>query len=336
MRFGLLCLVFVFYFVGIEAQEILVNLDENVHVFQTTKRLTTKSLSGIKLPFVDDFSKSGQLQPDPELWNKSQSIYVNRFFGINPPTLGIATFDPFDDKGKIYNNVASSVFAADTLTSMPVQLDYSPADSISLSFYIQPCGYGDMPESGDSLFLEFYSPINETWNNVWKASVISDNRIELSNHLDKTGIIIEDNSIATKFFRVNIKIDDSKYLHNGFCFRFINCASINIHPNFPGRSTASDHWHLDFVYLDKNRTSNNQNIPDIALTGTPKKLTTDYETVPATHFELAKADLFDNPVNLELNYTNFGWGTKSVTRNFRLRSLYGTSGNTLSYSAGAE
>jgi hypothetical protein len=41
-------------------------------------------------------------------------------------------------------------------------------------------------------------------------------------------------------------------------------------------------------------------------------------------------------MNLELNYTNFGWGTKSVTRNFRLRSLYGTSGKTLSYSAGAE
>jgi hypothetical protein len=336
MRFGVLCLIIVFRFTEMKAQEILVSLDENIHVLQTAKPLRTKSLSNIDLPFIDDFSKSGQLQPNPELWNNSQAIYVNRFFGINPPTIGLATFDPFDSKGKIYAGATKSAFAADTLTSMSIQLDYLPADSICLSFYIQPCGYGDMPESNDSLSLEFYSPINETWNKVWSASVLSNNSMKLSNHLNKTEMIIEDDSIGFKFVGANIKIDDSKYLHNGFVFRFINYASINIHPSFPGRSTASDHWHLDFVYLDKNRTANNLNIPDIALTRATKKLTTNYETVPATHLELAKADLFDNPMNPELNYTNFGWGTKSVTRNFRLRSLYGASGNTLSYSAGAE
>jgi hypothetical protein len=335
MKFGLF-LVFLFLIVEIKAQEVLLSLDENIHVPLTTKQLKTKSISNIDIPFIDDFSKSGQSVPNPALWNKSQSIYVNRSFGINPPTMGVATFDPFDYRGKIYASAASSVFAADTLTSGAIRLAYSPADSICLSFYIQPCGYGDMPESSDSLSLEFYSPTDMRWNKVWSASVLSSNTLEISNHLANTATIIEDDSIGFKFFWTNIKIEDSKYLNDGFSFRFINFASINIHPNFPGRSTASDHWHLDFIYLDKNRTIDNMNIPDIALTKVSKRLITNYETVPATHFELAKADLFDNPMSLELNYTNFGWGTKSVTRNFRLRSLYGASGNTLSYSAGAE
>jgi hypothetical protein len=347
MKFGLLSLVFVLLILKTKAQEVLVNLDENIHVSQTakdenirisqtTKSIKTKSAVSIDLPFVDDFSKSGQPVPNPVLWDKSQSVYVNRTFGINPPTVGVATFDPFDSKGKIYLNAASSVFAADTLTSLSIRLAYSPSDSVCLSFYIQPCGYGDMPESSDSLSLEFYSPTNDSWNKVWSASVISNNRMKISNHLNNTGITIEDDSISFKFFRSNIKIENSKYLTDGFVFRFINYASINVHPGFPGRSTASDHWHLDFVYLDKLRTADSRNIPDIALTGIPPRLTTGYETVPATHFELAKADLFDNPMNLELNYTNFGWGTKSVTRNFRLRSLYGASGKTLFYSAGSE
>jgi hypothetical protein len=336
LGFGILISTFAFSILDAKAQEILMGLNESINVHQTTKSLKTKSLSNLELPFVDDFSKLGQLTPNPKLWIESQSVYVNISYAINPPTVGVATFDPFDSKGKIYDRAANSVFAADTLTSGSIRLNYSPADSVGLSFYFQPRGYGDMPESADILTVEFYSPSDNIWNTVWSASVVADNRIEVSNYLTNTMTVIEDDSIGFKFFRSNIKIEDSKYLMNGFSFRFINYASINIHPSFPGRSTASDHWHIDFVYLDKNRTENNPNIPDIALSGIPKRLTTNYETVPATHFEFAKADLFDNPMNLELCYTNFGWGTKSVTRNFRLRSLYGTSGRTLSYSAGAE
>jgi hypothetical protein len=336
IQFILLFLVFVFPILEAEAQEVLIGLNENIRVPQTVKRLKTKSISTIELPFIDDFSKSGQLVPNPDLWSESRSVYINASYAINPPTIGVATFDPFDSKGKIYDNASSSVFAADTLTSRPIQLAYSPDDSISLSFYFQPEGYGDMPESGDSLTLEFYSPLHDIWDKVWSASVVSDKTIEISYHLTNTKTVIEDDSIGFKFFWSNIKIEDSKYLNNNFRFRFINYASINIHPNFPGRSTASDHWHLDFVYLDKNRTLINPNIPDIALIDIPNRTATRYETVPARHFEFAKADLFENPMNLELNYTNFGWGLKSVTRNFRLMSIYGSSGKTLSYSAGAE
>jgi hypothetical protein len=336
IQYSMLFSVFAFPCREAEAQEMLVGLDENINIHQTAKRLRTKSISTIELPFIDDFSKQGQLIPNPALWTENRSVYVNVSYAINPPTVGVATFDPFDDKGKIYAGAESSVFAADTLTSGSVRLDYLPADSVSLSFYFQPRGYGDMPESSDVFTVEFYSPPDAAWNTVWSASVVSDKKIEVSNSLTKVTTVIEDDSIGFRFFRANIKIDSVKYLKDGFSFRFINYASINVHPSFPGRSTASDHWHLDFVYLDKNRTENNINIPDIALSGIPNRLSTNYETVPATHLEYAKADLFDNPMNLELNYTNLGWGTRSVTRNFRLRSLYGTSGRTLSYSAGSE
>jgi hypothetical protein len=336
IQFSLLILIFAFQVLKTQGQELLTGLSENVHVPQATKLLKTRSISNIELPFVDDFSRSGQLVPNPELWRDSRSVYINRTYAINPPTVGVATFDPFDSKGKIYDRASSSVFAADTLTSGLIQLAYLPADSVSLSFYFQPQGYGEMPERNDSLSVEFYSPLDDIWDKVWSASVVSDSAVEVSNHLSKTKTIIETDSIGFKFFRANIKIENGKYLRSGFSFRFINYASINVHPSFPGRSTASDHWHLDFVYLDKNRIANNSNIPDISLTGASGRLTTNYETVPATHFEYAKADLFDNPMNLEMSYTNMGWGIRSVTRNFRLRSIYGTSGRTLSYSAGAE
>jgi hypothetical protein len=332
----LLLLTSIFLISEVEAQEVLTGLNENIHAPQAVKFPKTKSLFSIELPFIDDFSRSWQVVPNPELWIDSQSVYVNMAFAINPPTVGVATFDPFDSKGKIYEHADNSVFAADTLTSGHILLAYSPSDSVSLSFYFQPKGYGDMPENADSLTLEFYSPADDVWNKVWGASIDANNRVTMSNHLTNTMTTVKDDSAGFKFFRANIKIENMKYLVNNFSFRFINYASISVHPSFPGRSTASDHWHLDFVYLDKNRTANNLNIPDVALTGAPKRLTANYETVPATHFEFAKTDLFDDPMNLELNYKNFGWGVRSVTRNFRLRTLYGASGKTLSYSAGAE
>lgn len=326
--------LFLFINNPIKSQELLIGLGENNIPGKPVRRIQTKSLMSLDLPFVDDFSRQGQVFPNPALWVNSNCVYVNRTYAINPPTVGVATFDPFDSKGKIYDRASSSTFPADTLTSAPIDLNYLPSDSIYLSFYIQPQGYGDIPESNDSLSLEFYSPADSTWHYVWSASVISSVKMKLSNHMNHTSDTITHDSIGYNFFRVDINISDTSHLKDDFSFRFVNYASINIHPSFPGRSTASDHWHLDYVYLDKNRTKDNRNIEDIGITKEPKRILSIYETVPARHLNAAN-DLFESPMNLELSYTNLGWGTKSVTRNFRLRSIHG-SGNTLSYSAGAE
>ena len=70
----------------------------------------------LKLPFFDDFNQYS-VWPDANLWTDS-SAFINYNFPINPPTLGVATFDGLDFEGNPYNN--SNVNAAglcDELTS---------------------------------------------------------------------------------------------------------------------------------------------------------------------------------------------------------------------------
>lgn len=47
-----------------------------------------------------------------------------------------------------------------------------------------------------------------------------------------------------------------KYLYNGFQFRFKNYASL---------TGNNDHWHIDYVRLDKNRSVTDTSISDIAF-----------------------------------------------------------------------
>jgi hypothetical protein len=311
-------------------------LNENALLFnvqQNVPPLTKAPDTPLEIPFVDDFAQSSPL-PDSRLWAKGKSVFINRTYALNPPTTGVATFDPFDSKGRIYAWAGSGTFPADTLESYNINLNYLPADSVYLSFFIQPQGYGDMPEPDDTLSLEFYSPAYQTWTSVWFASAnTNDSTLTLKNHLHGTTKTLSLNPAL--FYRVDIKVTDAAYLMTGFRFRFVNYASITVHPDVAGRSTSCDHWHLDYVYLDRARSLANTRIPDIALTLPQAPLSSRYESVPATHFENAKSDLFSNPMNITITYTNLGWGTKSVTRSFRFRSLYG-SGNTLSYTGGSE
>jgi hypothetical protein len=335
MRFFVLILL-IFAAANTQAQELIIGLSENPLCSGQPATIRTKSLTSLELPFVDDFSKQGVSVPDTKLWDKGKTVFVNTNYAIDPPTMGVATFDAFDGRGQMYANASStSVFAADTLLSTPINLNQLAQDSIYLSFYIQPQGYGDMPEESDSLCLEFYSPNNDLWYRVWRTSVISATKLEFHNHLNRTVTIAENDSIGSRFFRIDIKIDQPKFLHDKFRLRFTNHVSISVHPAIAGRSTNADHWHLDYVYLDKNRSATNQNIPDIALVKQQRRLTTNYISVPAAHLAYAKPYLLENPMSLELVYKNFGMGIRSVARSFRLRTLAG-SGRTISYSAGAE
>lgn len=316
-------------------QEALVGLNENsllTKVSQAVRPIVKSPEPPLEIPFVDDFAQSSST-PDSRLWSICKSVFVNSTYSVNPPTRGVATFDPFDSKGRIHAWASSDVFPADTLESREINLNYLPADSIYLSFFVEPQGYGDMPEPNDTFALEFYSPATQSWSPVWSASArVGDSTLTLVNHLQATSATC---ALKVSFYRIDIKIIEPAYLLSGFRFRFVNYASIAVHPDFPGRSTACDHWHLDFVYLDRGRSVADVRISDIALTAAQAPLSATYESVPATHFDKAKADLFGNPMNLEITYANLGWGTKSVTRNFRFRSLYGD-GNTVSHTGGSE
>ncbi len=126
---------------------------------------TVKHYNSLFLPFMDDFSGSS-VYPDTSKWIDN-NVFINGQYPEFPVNYGAATFDVLDAKGDLYKNASPFPFIADYLTSYPIRLDsvydenigslrkITPADSIYLSFYYQPQGYGDTPLSFDSLVLEF-------------------------------------------------------------------------------------------------------------------------------------------------------------------------------------
>ena len=157
------------------AQEILTGITQNSILAKAYKSNTPKGNrdQSVRLPFIDDFSNYTGY-PNSGLW-LDRKCFVNNTFAINPPSIGVATFDALDENGKIYAHADRTTFSADTLTSACIRLDSNfsqhrlmrVSDSIYFSFYYQPGGgcssnppvawerLGDAPEQDDALVLEF-------------------------------------------------------------------------------------------------------------------------------------------------------------------------------------
>ena len=110
--------------------------------------------TAVTLPFFDDFA-SYSLYPKESLWI-GNSVFINKDFPFYATNVGAATFDAIDETGSIYPDATWIPFEADVLTSQPIRLDsvfdpvirkIGPEDSLYLSFYYQPQGVGDDPES---------------------------------------------------------------------------------------------------------------------------------------------------------------------------------------------
>ena len=208
-------------------------------------------------PFFDDFS-SNDIYPNSSLWLDS-NVFINRDYPIAPPTIGAATFDGVSKTGCPYDTMVTSTnsLPADTLTSKPINLTFLPSDSIYLSFYWQPEGRGNQPDNGDSLVLQFKNASDTNpataWKNVW-------------------GINGFKNPISdTTFHLVMIPIKDTVYLKNGFQFRFRNYATI---------SGNVDHWHIDYVLLDKNRNKADTTFSDVSFIYNSPSLLKNYYAMP--------------------------------------------------------
>ena len=120
------------------------------------------------LPFIDDFSNQFMF-PDPALWQDSD-VFINADFPRNPPTIGVATFDGLNKFGNPYYVAVSGNGGCDTLTSQPLNTEddgqgntYNPTSGLFLSFFYEQKGWGDRPESGDYLYLEFFNPVSNSW-----------------------------------------------------------------------------------------------------------------------------------------------------------------------------
>lgn len=265
------------------------------------KKNKSKALNDtLELPFWDDFS-SVQLYPDQAKWT-DMSVYINSNFCQKMPSMGIATFDAVDSTGNIYPDADyETSFLADRLSSKPINLNYPGETTIYLSFFYKPEGYGNEPEFQDSLVLEFYAPSQKKWYSAWNAHGRSDSEFN---------------------FEI-IQITDTAFLQKGFRFRFKNYASLgsNIYPSLAGNS---DFWHLDYVYLNKNRNQNDSVQKDIAFSKPIQSLLNSYTAMPWSHFK----SITNKPVKPSFNvtYTNNDKSMRLIdSLNFYLDDMSGNS-----------
>ncbi|MGZ3882609.1 MAG: T9SS type A sorting domain-containing protein [Bacteroidia bacterium] len=269
------------------AQEQLAPLHGNIHLIcrdqapvQQNASQKTASVSSVFLPFFDDFSYA-PLSPYPSVkyWADS-SVYVNTGFGKAPPSIGVATFDGLNKNGYPYQlNAQPNVSApADTLTSRNINLYqsstnhiYGLADSIGFSFLYQSAGYGENPETDDSLILEFYKPDDSLTYNTVTSSIV----YGTWNQVWGTRGVASPDPADSSFKFAFVQIKDTAYLHETFRFRFKNKATT---------SGSLDHWNIDYVTLKANHTRYDTLVNDVAFTYVPRPLLKNYSAIPFKQF----------------------------------------------------
>ncbi|MCF8284721.1 MAG: T9SS type A sorting domain-containing protein [Sphingobacteriales bacterium] len=258
--------------------------------YQLSKTYSKATADTLSLPFIDDFSYN-TIYPNSKKWTDVK-VFINNSFAIKPPSKGVATFDGFNEFGRPYVESEFSYGVCDTLTSQPINLNLPASDSIYISFYIQPQGNGRTPAVNDSLILEFKNMTTGKFTKVksWAGS-------------------------ANKDFRyVLIPITNPVYLQKGFQFRFKNKGS---------QYGADDHWHLDYVKLDRLRSINDTSLLDVSINSNATSLLLDYTAVPWNQFDinLLAENHFVNIKNNFKNSSNVDFTFKSYIKNIKLDSV---------------
>lgn len=297
------------------AQELLYPTETNPQLINQISERKSGNLKDqpiLSLPIKDDFSYKG-IWPDYRIWENDE-VFINNSYPSNPVTSGVASFDALNYKGHIHDIALSNPihFKSDSLFSFPIRLDsllgqgndaaLSPADSVYLSFFYQPQGLGDSPEPEDSLVLEFFipnklDPHNETagrWIHIWSTEGLS-----LDDFYDQHQVY---------FKQVMIPIVDTTFFKNGFRFRFLNYSSLSVPDKTPVNYAGNvDVWHLDYVYLNKDRNKNDVFYKDIAFVNAAQPLLKNYYLMPWYQYTANPlAELRENFNNQITNLDNIG------------------------------
>ncbi|GAB3262717.1 hypothetical protein GCM10027347_28620 [Larkinella harenae] len=215
-------------------------------------------IQALSLPFFDDFATATE-RPSSALWLPS-NVYVNNTLPINHPSRNVATFDGLKADGTPYdftNPLAKG--PTDTLTTQPINLSGSTVnDGIFLSFYWQRKGLGELPDTEDSLRLQFLNNAG-SWETVWQQTGDTAN-----------------NNFTQSFVAVN----QARFFHSAFQFRF---------QAFGRLSGAFDSWHLDYIYMDRGRSATNLYIRDIATRQPVSSFLKRYTAMPLKQYLLNPA-----------------------------------------------
>ena len=192
----------------------------------------TKQSPPLTLPFFDDFSKPlNDTYADTALWESSYSIRVNDGMAIKPPTINVATFDGLDSSGMAYNpNEVLLTGYTDQLISRTIdlsenQVSLSQRSTVYLSFFYQWQGNVEAPDEKDFLELGFKTADVNSWQTVMTIYPNGDND-------------------PTVFYDTIIQVTGDLFFHDAFQFRI---------RSFGRLSGPYDTWHVDYVYLNKNR-----------------------------------------------------------------------------------
>jgi hypothetical protein len=233
--------------------------------------------------FLDDFSYEGPY-PDSNKW-LNDYVFINRSMPVSPPTIGVATFDGVNAGGYPYNFFASSSSTgkADTLTSKAIDLNFPTDTSVYFSFFYQAQGRGNFPDPADSIILEFKAPLTGAWHHVWARRGVN------SSSTDSTWKL------------VMIHITNPAFLKSGFQFRFTNWATL---------SGNGDQWNIDYVYLNKTRTSADTVFKDVTFVYDTPSLLNTFTAVPWRQY---------NPSSMKTTYS-------STIRNNNTTTSYGSFG----------
>lgn len=263
----------------------------------------------LDLPFFDDFSGT-EIYPDQAKWS-DRHAFINSTLAANLISIGAATLDVVDSTGTIHAHAVTQPFVSEYLTSRPIDLDLPVGSGVFLSFYYQPGGNANPPQTGDSLVLESHSPLTGGWERAWSSP-----------------------GYASDSFRLAIlPVNDPKYLTRGFRFRFKNIASLNIIQGLPEMTGNQDFWHIDYVYLDRNRSPEDTIFTDVAYVKPLRSLLRNYESIPWLHF--STASLVEMGSTLGITYRNNGDDITNVTRFFEIRDMFNGS-LVHSYTGGAD
>ena len=208
----------------------------------------------IEAQFVQDSVSFFTVAPSAnDLWTDA-SAYINRTFAINPPSIGVATFDGLSEVGLPYSFDNALTVIADYLSSVPLKLANLPDTNVYLSFFYQPKGLSiDKPETEDSLVVEFYNAATERWSGAWNSIGFA----------------------ADTFSQVILKVPN-QLQQDGFRFRF---------KNYANSTGAFDQWHVDYVYLDNNRTAKQEFYEDVAYVYDAPSMLKDYYAMPFWHYK---------------------------------------------------
>jgi len=106
---------------------------------------TSSLITPLALPLTDHFGTEGI--PNPAIWTSDNADVNDR--ADSPPSLPFAL------------NLNGMPVGGDTVTMQPIDLSTSQGTGVVLSYYYQPQGNGNSPETGDSLTVEFLNDLGQ-------------------------------------------------------------------------------------------------------------------------------------------------------------------------------